>query len=293
MLTGLVEVSRNLRYAFLDPSLSIIINWRPDISPSSDDRKAECKNRWVQAATTKLRQRVVSMSGSDSSESKRDSARSSRFGRKGMKPTVLQRHLLVPGTIIRAFHHEPNYQRTTFTGRDDHQTPTKQHGTVFSKTRHMIILANHSNHYQVVMLYSHNGNGLSGKKNLDKYVSITDLPPTDFFEPLSSHNTLYAEDMKDCDTLDLKSTVHITYLVSRTYNVPVILEGKLNDTSLKELLQLHTKAQLSAMGLSPKEVVPEMCSLESLSLPDSPASAPSPTSSSLSLPPSTWSALFS
>ena len=37
-------------------------------------------------------------------------------------------------------------------------------------------------HYQVVMLYSHNGKGLSGKKNLDEYVSRlpTFHPPTSF-----------------------------------------------------------------------------------------------------------------
>ena len=273
-------------------------SWRSDISPSSDNRKAECKNGLVQAATTKLCQRVASLSGSDSSDSERGSARSSKSCHKPGKSTVLPRHLLVPGTIIRAHHHEPHSLRNIFTGRDDHKNATKQDSSVFSKIRHMIIIANHNTHYQVVMLYSHNGRGLSGKKNLDEYVSITDLPPTAFFQPLSSHNTLYTEDMKDCKPLDPKSTVHITYLVSRRYNLPVILEGKLNDTSLKELQQLHMKAQLSAMGLSLKEVVPETSSLESLPMPKSPAStsasAPSPTSSSSSLPPSPmWSSLFS
>ena len=214
-------------------------------------------------------QQASPTSGSDSSSSEPDLGNSSKSVDR-LRLSVYQKDCFVPGIVLRAVHHEQDRDSKKPDAADQYRTDT-YHGSVYSKVRHTIVVACYKNHYQALMVYSHNGKGLDGKKNPDEYVSITNRRST-LFQRLSSHDTLYTEYMDESVyPLHPTSTVCITYPVSRAYEHPVIMEGKLTNKSIKDLQKLYLKAQASAMKLSLPDVLSEE-SLENDSLSFSPLS---------------------
>lgn len=146
-----------------------------------------------------------------------------------------------PGTIIRAVLHEPDFGvagASDVTLADRFRT-NSIHGPIYTKTRKMIVLATFQDNYIAVPLYTHNGRGLDGKANPDEFISIQDHRAAGSFTPLSIHRPLVTEHLNTgTELFDVKTTVHITYPVSRKYTLPVVQEGRLKDESVQTLATL-------------------------------------------------------
>ena len=147
-----------------------------------------------------------------------------------------------PGMIIRAALHEQDYnggnRRSEITQADRFRSETK-FGTIFTKYRKMIVVEKYEDHYIALPLYTHNGKGLEWKARPEEFVSIRDHRLEGKFKPLSIHPPLDTETINDgIDPFDPKSTAHLTYTVSRNYNLPVVHEGQLARNSFKLLIDL-------------------------------------------------------
>lgn len=150
-----------------------------------------------------------------------------------------------PGLIIRALVHEPGLREVSnysaFTAADRHYTDSK-FGSICSKYRKLIVIGTYEDHYMAIPLYTHNGRGLRGKSNPDEYVSVQDHRQSKQFTALSSHNPLVTKHLTEgIDLFDPKSTAHITFPVCRRYELAVVHEGFLQETSTKKLLHLVRK----------------------------------------------------
>ncbi|KAL8736736.1 MAG: hypothetical protein Q9166_000102 [cf. Caloplaca sp. 2 TL-2023] len=148
------------------------------------------------------------------------------------------------GMIIRGILHEQNFvaasSRTEFT---DKSYWDSQHGSICTKYRKMIVLATYADHYTAIPLYTHNGKGLIGKKDPDEFVSIVDHREKNPGPRLSSHPPLKTKQMNEsAQLLHLKSTAHITYPLSRKYDLPIVHEGCLQEGSLAHLIKLVNDA---------------------------------------------------
>lgn len=158
------------------------------------------------------------------------------------KGTTLPRESFKTGMVIRAVLHEPDFQRAAkasdITEADKCRTNTV-HGAIYTKTRKMIVVATFKDNYIAVPLYTHNGRGLEGKTNPEEYISVQDHRVPGNLTPLSIHRPLVTEQLNDgIDFFHPKTAVHITYLVSRKYTLPVVKEGSLKRESVRFLSQL-------------------------------------------------------
>lgn len=158
------------------------------------------------------------------------------------KGTTLPRESFKTGMIIRAVLHEPDFQgaarASDITEADKCKTNTV-HGAIYTKSRKMIVVATFKDNYIAVPLYTHNGRGLEGKSNPEEYISVQDHRVPGNFTPLSIHRPIVTEQLNDgIDFFHPKTTVHITYPVSRKYTLPVVKEGSLKRESVRVLSQL-------------------------------------------------------
>ncbi|KAL8920531.1 MAG: hypothetical protein Q9172_004458 [Xanthocarpia lactea] len=149
------------------------------------------------------------------------------------------------GMIIRAILHEQNFtstssSRTEVTDKTYWDSP---HGRICTKYRKMIVLAKHADHYTAIPIYTHNGKGLIEKEDPDEYVSIIDNRDNHPGPALSRHSPLKTNQMNGgAKLLHIKSTAHITYPVSRKYDLPIVYEGSLQEDSLALLVRLVSDA---------------------------------------------------
>ena len=148
------------------------------------------------------------------------------------------------GMILRAFLHEEYRPRMLAAslsrpGTDVSRTKTTQGPYVFSKHRPMIVVALFENHYVVVPLFTHRGQGLQYVKNPDEYVSIRDHRSTEPFTRLSRHKPLVTDSLSI--GLEPNTTAWITYPVSRLYDLESELCGFLNPASTSRLVALYTE----------------------------------------------------
>ncbi len=146
------------------------------------------------------------------------------------------------GMIIRALIHEPSYSgpsgASSVTLADRYITESK-FGIICSKYRKMIIIATYQDHYLALPIYTHNGRGLTFKSKPDEYVSVQDHRQSEPFTALSAHRPLLTQFLNPgIDPYDPKSTVHITYSVSRNYKLPVVHEGYLAPEATDQLVKL-------------------------------------------------------
>ncbi|KAL8644026.1 MAG: hypothetical protein Q9226_007978 [Calogaya cf. arnoldii] len=78
-----------------------------------------------------------------------------------------------PGIVFRAVLHDQDYTATSsdseITVPDTNRTPSI-YGPIFTKVRHMIVLALYEEHYIAIPLFTHNKTGLAGKVKKDEYV---------------------------------------------------------------------------------------------------------------------------
>ncbi|KAL8782994.1 MAG: hypothetical protein Q9213_004951 [Squamulea squamosa] len=147
-----------------------------------------------------------------------------------------------PGMIIRALIHEQDYaassSRSNITVVDKYRSETR-YGPIYTKCRKMIVLALFEDHYTAIPVFTHNGNGLDRKNKPEEFVSIKDHRARDESPPLSLNGQLVTDQMfKGSQLFDVKSTAHVTYALSRKYDLPCIKEGCLTKKSSNHLIKL-------------------------------------------------------
>ena len=139
------------------------------------------------------------------------------------------------GMIFRAAFHEPHRRNgdaragntTDLSTIQDpklaskiQQTTSTALGNVHSKVRPMIVVGLYETHYVALPLYTHGGSGLHQVKNPLEYVSIRDHRSHEFFNKLSEWNPVVTGRMdEDTQLMQLKSTIHLTYPISRYYDM--------------------------------------------------------------------------
>ena len=162
------------------------------------------------------------------------------------KGSKLAKEMFRRGMIIRAAHHEQHFTARTsasvgasdVTARDNYRNDSK-FGTIYTKYRHMIVVALYDEHYVAVPLYTHNGKGLEHKLKADEFVSVRDHRLPGSFTKLSVHPPVVTEQLNvGVDNFHPKSTAHFTYPVSRKYGLPVIVEGQVSKACWKNLATL-------------------------------------------------------
>lgn len=150
-----------------------------------------------------------------------------------------------PGMIIRGILHEQDYQATStgsnITITDRYRSDTK-FGPICTKYRKMIVLTLFEDHYLAIPLFTHNGNGLAYKTKPDEFVSILDHRAKGDSTQQSCHKPLVTESINNgIDLFDVKSTAHVTYAISRRYDLPIVFEGYLTRPSTNRLVELINK----------------------------------------------------
>ena len=156
------------------------------------------------------------------------------------------------GMIIQAALHEDDFRATNSTMTED-TIPDKNitesvHGRIHTKYRKMIVIACYERNYIAIPLFTHNGRGLDNK-NPDEYVSVRDHRDRSAeFRELSKHGHLLTEYIHSgIRYLDPKSTAHITYPLSRKYDLAVVHEGHLRANAAKHLVILFNKFAAKAL----------------------------------------------
>ncbi|MCJ1248486.1 hypothetical protein MMC30_005704 [Trapelia coarctata] len=159
------------------------------------------------------------------------------------------------GMIFRAAFHEPHRRNgnaragntTDLSTIQDpkmasmiQQTTSTALGNVHSKVRPMIVVGLYETHYVALPLYTHSGNGLQQVKNPLEYVSIRDHRSQEPFNKLSQWNPLVTGRMdEDTHLMQVKSTVHLTYPISRNYETEGTRMGFLDAQSTIYLTELY------------------------------------------------------
>ncbi|KAI4180520.1 MAG: hypothetical protein LQ346_006970 [Caloplaca aetnensis] len=148
-----------------------------------------------------------------------------------------------PGMIVRGYLHEQDYIATS-TGSNltikDHNRTDSRYGPICTKARKMIILVMFEDHYLAVPLFTHNGNGLAYKTKPMEFVSIRDHRVVGNHPPPQSDNPPLETEFinRGIEQFDPKSAAHITYVLPRRYELPVVMEGRLTLASLNGLIDL-------------------------------------------------------
>ncbi|KAL8697884.1 MAG: hypothetical protein Q9201_006870 [Fulgogasparrea decipioides] len=150
-----------------------------------------------------------------------------------------------PGMIIRGMLHEQDFiaastsSNITVTDRSHHNT---EHGRICTKWRKMIVLAMFEDHYLAIPLFTHNGNGLEHKTKREEFISIKDHRDRHNHPAQSRNGWLVTETINDgIDLFHVKSTAHVTYALSRRYDLPVVKEGYLTRDSTNHLIALFNQ----------------------------------------------------
>ena len=149
---------------------------------------------------------------------------------------------------------------------------------IHTKERKMIIVACYERHYICIPLYSHEGYGLKNKNvstcpafrpipfpllsppfnpkssnqrkrttnhslQESEYISVSDHRSTlKDFKPLSKHGALATEYLHEgIEPYHPMTAAHITYPVSRNYELAVVHEGHLKKEDLRQLIKLFNK----------------------------------------------------
>ncbi|KAI4097804.1 MAG: hypothetical protein LQ344_000076 [Seirophora lacunosa] len=175
-------------------------------------------------------------------KAERDPAREAIEACKGK---ILHKSQFKPGMLIRGWLHEQDYSATStgsnLTVMDPCRSDTR-FGTVCSKYRKMIVLALFEDHYLAIPMFTHNGNGLEFKTNTNEFISVHDHRYKGEHVKQNGHKPLVTEVInRGIDLYDLKCTAHVTYALSRRYDLEIVLEGALTKPSTNRLIELYHK----------------------------------------------------
>ena len=170
-------------------------------------------------------------------------------------PRLYRRDFFKPGLIIRAALHEEDFKAANSimtagntvmtTGVTNDCTPKDGSGNtrnIYSKNRKMIVVACYARHYIALPLFTHNGRGLENKRE-EEYISVRDhRDRSPGFKELSMHGSLTTEYIhQGIRFFDRKSTAHITYPLSRKYDLAIIHEGNLEPAAIAHLVNLFNQ----------------------------------------------------
>ncbi|KAL8870168.1 MAG: hypothetical protein Q9174_003723 [Haloplaca sp. 1 TL-2023] len=158
------------------------------------------------------------------------------------KGRVYKKREYRPGMIVRGLLHEQDYVATSkgsnITISERNRTDSR-FGPICTKWRKMIVLGIFQDHYTAIPLFTHNGNGLANKQCPDEFVSIQDHRVKGKSAQQSKHKPLTTETINSgIDLFDVKSAAHVTYTLSRKFDLPVVMEGCLDRRSLNRLVDL-------------------------------------------------------
>ena len=145
-----------------------------------------------------------------------------------------------PGTIIPADHFEEAYDNASIAANDKSIIHIPGQKPICRKARPFIVLAGHAQNYICLPIFSHNGNGTSKKPNPEEYVSLRDHRATIRAPQQSIHKPLITLDMSGPE-ITPASVAHLAYPVSRRYNIPVTIIGRLTSASTIHLIRLFAK----------------------------------------------------
>ena len=162
------------------------------------------------------------------------------------RSVLLPRQDIKPGVIIRAPVHQQDYRGASrdseVTAVQDKYVTKSRFGDIFTKFRKMIVVACYENHYVSIPLFTHNGVGLINKKRPEEYISVRDHRNPQKYAALSKNGILVTKYLSSSVNLyEIASTAHITYPVSRTYNLEATPEGELDFESTQDLIALVEK----------------------------------------------------
>jgi hypothetical protein len=156
---------------------------------------------------------------------------------------VYPRDAYRPGLIIRAFLYEQAYAKGPI--------PDTQASTIIdispdkeplcAKNRFSFVVAAHQGNYTAIPLYTHQGNGLANKQFKEEYISVRDHRKRNpSFVAQSRHDPLLTAELNEKVKIDEKTTAWLTYPISRSYLLPVMIEGCLDGISTEALVRLYT-----------------------------------------------------
>lgn len=165
-----------------------------------------------------------------------DNLRSNWNNTTGAK--IQPREVFAPGTIIRAFVYEEALAKGQVAGPSIMEVPGRD--PLCAKNHFLIVVAQHEGNYICLPLYTHNGKGLENKQFKNEYVSVQDHRNRQpGFVKQGPHQPLLTYELSRNIKIDDKTTARLTYPLSRDYNLPVTLEGCLDDASTKSLVRLY------------------------------------------------------
>lgn len=134
------------------------------------------------------------------------------------------------GMIVRANLHEDDFkgassEMTTVSTIPNKSITPSVFGDIHTKERKMIVVACYNRNYIAIPLFTHNNKGLVNKK-ADEYISVRDhRDRSPNFREQSKHGHLLTEYLHDgINLFKPLSTAHITYPLSRSYDIAVIHE---------------------------------------------------------------------
>lgn len=154
-----------------------------------------------------------------------------------------------PGVIIRAPIHEEDFRRTppsvsnhSIRSRERSHVSHTDFGAVYSENRLFLVVEQFNSHYLAVPLFTYQGTGLRKEHHDAKeYASIEDhrYPGSSL---RAAPHLLVTEKLKSTvKPLKPESVAHLTYPVSRKYNLFVSYQGRLRDRDTELLLRLFRR----------------------------------------------------
>jgi hypothetical protein len=126
------------------------------------------------------------------------------------------------------------------------------HGPVFTKPRYMIVVSLHETTYMAIPLYTYEHKGLLGREHYEhEYVSVRDgRIPALGFKAQSSYKPIVTDGTGP--RIKELSTAHFANPVSRNYDLPINVCGRLTDESADRLLTLFKEEVYKGLGFDKK-----------------------------------------
>jgi len=150
-----------------------------------------------------------------------------------------------PGTIIRAPIHEEDFRRTSpsvsnlssRSGYKSHVSHT-DFGAVYSENRLFIVVQQFKSHYLAIPLFTYQGTGLRKEHDVGEYASIEDHRYPGSSLRAAKPVLATGELQPTVKPFRPESVAHLTYPVSRKYNLHVAYQGRLRREDTECLVKL-------------------------------------------------------
>ena len=160
---------------------------------------------------------------------------------------VLKKHQYTRGLIFNAPVHAEDANPTRPTA-DQEARSISAHSIVFTKPRYLIVVSLHETTYMAIPLFTYEHKGLLGREHCEhEYVSVRDgrIPALGFqaqsrYKPIVTDGT--GPRIKEL------STAHFANPVSRNYDLPISVCGRLTDESADRLLKLFKDELYKGLG---------------------------------------------